>query len=410
MVALWILAGCARTPGGGDATVDATVDSPDMASESGSDVERVLPCDALVAMDDAGGDDVPPDGAPRAIALAASTFNLCARMSDCTARCTGRTDWGGFLPPEPVTGLSGVAQIARGGRHNCAVLVDGTVRCWGSNDRGQLGNGTVLWEDPDNPPRPVRDLSGAAEIALGGDHSCARIADGSVRCWGANDAGQLGDGTTTMRTTPVRVVGLDGVVQISAGSAQTCARLRDGSVRCWGRTYLPGDDAAMPMWLTPVVVSGLANAAQISAGAHHACAVLTDSTVSCWGNGRLGVLGPTLSGNPNVVPLPGDAVQVAAGWEHTCALLRDGIAYCWGSEEHGALGVCESFTGGPQPIDHRALVRVPDIADFAEIATGVGLTCARRQRGGVYCWGYLALIITPSGGACRPVLIPGFGP
>jgi alpha-tubulin suppressor-like RCC1 family protein len=132
-----------------------------------------------------------------------------------------------------VSDLTKVAALAAGEFHTCAVLADGTVRCWGENTFGQLGDGTT---DNTRPlPVPVSGLSTAAVgLAAGRDHTCAVLADGSGRCWGGNAFGQIGDGTTTGRVLPMAVNGLTNAVAIAAGGDHTCARLADGSVRCWG--------------------------------------------------------------------------------------------------------------------------------------------------------------------------------
>ncbi|MEI8255772.1 MAG: hypothetical protein WCJ30_08880, partial [Deltaproteobacteria bacterium] len=116
--------------------------------------------------------------------------------------------------------------------HTCARMSDGTVRCWGFNGSGQLGDGTVI---PRASPAAVPGLSSAASVAAGGGHTCAVLADATVRCWGANRYGQLGDGTTQDRPTPVAVRGLADVAALALGTEHSCARLRDGTVRCWGR-------------------------------------------------------------------------------------------------------------------------------------------------------------------------------
>jgi hypothetical protein len=128
--------------------------------------------------------------------------------------------------------LGNVTAIATGSSHSCALLSNGTVRCWGHNRDGQLGNGTTT----DFPAAaPVVGLGGmAAAIAAGEFHTCALLRDGTVHCWGDNWYGQLGDGTTTDRTTPVAASGLRDVTAIAAGEDHTCALLRDGTARCWG--------------------------------------------------------------------------------------------------------------------------------------------------------------------------------
>lgn len=125
-------------------------------------------------------------------------------------------------------------QITAGKYHTCALLEDETVRCWGYNAYGQLGDGSTT---DSTTPVPVSGLSGAAQIAAGTNHTCALLEDGTARCWGQNNNGQLGDGSTVHRTTPVAVIGLSGATQVAAGINHTCAVLEDGTVLCWGGNH-----------------------------------------------------------------------------------------------------------------------------------------------------------------------------
>ena len=140
-------------------------------------------------------------------------------------------------PPKPtpkpklVAGLKGVTSVALGGEHSCAILQDGTATCWGDNAKGQLGDGSAAKK---HAPAKVKGLTGVVELALGNDHTCARLADATVQCWGSNAAGQLGDGSTKDRRIPAIVPGIAGAAAIVAAGDRTCARLETGSVLCWG--------------------------------------------------------------------------------------------------------------------------------------------------------------------------------
>ena len=281
----------------------------------------------------------------------------------------GRADAGHVL---------GNTTLAAGVSFTCALWPGGTVRCWGDNSRGQLGDGTLI-SRPD--PAEVLGLEGVVEITSGVSHSCALTVNGSVRCWGFDDQGQLGDGEATLdpRTRPVDVQGLGDVIQIAAGSWHTCALRREGTVRCWGwnRSGEVGDGTTLPR-TTPTDVTGLAEVVQITAGGDKTCALRRDHRVACWGR----VLTAIVAGMellPTEVAGLGDVVEIAAGDGHTLARRSDGTVRAWGSNTNGELGDY-SRTSSPVPVNVYALVNA------VEIAAG-GSSCARVAGGRVLCWG-----------------------
>jgi alpha-tubulin suppressor-like RCC1 family protein len=275
----------------------------------------------------------------------------CALLGDGTARCWGLGESGqrgdGTLTqmatvPVAVSGLNSAVAITAGYNHACALLADGTMRCWGSNVYGQLG-------DPSTPPAgsslPVvaSAITSAVAITAGAYHTCALLVDGTLRCWGQNDLGQLGDGTSSSSSTPVTVRGITGATDVRGGGQHTCALLVDGTVQCWGNNYQGqlGDGTATPSF-TPVRVVGITGAIAVAAGWQHTCAVLRDGTVQCWGEDVFGQLGDgTMRNSSTPVPAAGiaGAVGVTSGWwHHSCALLADGTVRCWGVNDWGQLG------------------------------------------------------------------------
>jgi hypothetical protein len=151
--------------------------------------------------------------------------------------------------------LSGVAAVAAGGRFTCVLMTSGTIKCWGDNTRGQLGDGTTTGRAT---PVGVIGLSGVAAVSTGGYHTCALVGTGNkLKCWGANGRGQLGDGTTTNRSTPGDVSGLATATGVAAGGLHTCARTSQGSLKCWGRNVegQVGDGTTVDR-NTPVGVTG----------------------------------------------------------------------------------------------------------------------------------------------------------
>ena len=186
---------------------------------------------------------------------------------------------------------AGVTALAAGVGHGCALLPGGTARCWGDNGSGQLGDPSLAAAISITPVY-VSGLAGATALALGRAHGCALLEAGTVKCWGANEAGQLGDGSLAPRTGPVDVAGLSGVTALAAGQNHTCALLAGGGVKCWGAnengqlgTPRTGDQPS------PVDVSSLAGATAISAGKSHSCALLAGVGVRCWGHNWWGELG-----------------------------------------------------------------------------------------------------------------------
>src|SRR4249919_50256 len=182
--------------------------------------------------------------------------------------------------------------IATGSYHTCARAANGTVRCWGDNSSAELGVGTTA---PRAAPVQVSGLGGGIQaVAAKGVYTCALTATGTVRCWGDNSRGQLGDGTTIQRRTPATVSGLgSGVRAIAAANLHTCALTAAGAVLCWGdNSHGQLGDGTTTQRLTPVPVAGLDSGVRaIAAGGEHACAVTTAGAVLCWGDNIVGQLG-----------------------------------------------------------------------------------------------------------------------
>ena len=211
------------------------------------------------------------------------------------------------------------AAVAAGSHHTCALTTGGGVKCWGRNYAGQLGDGTTT--DRTMPVDVVGLTSGVAAVAAGYQHTCAVTTAGGLKCWAGNVYGELGDGTTTRRATPVDVVGLtSGVVAVAAGGYHTCALTTAGGVKCWGLNSSGqlGDGTTTDR-TTPVDVSGLTSGvAAVAAGYYHTCALTTAGGLKCWGWNVYGQLGDGTTTNRtapvDVVGLTSGVAAVAPGY------------------------------------------------------------------------------------------------
>jgi alpha-tubulin suppressor-like RCC1 family protein len=255
--------------------------------------------------------------------------------------------------PGPVSGLTGVSAIAAGGTSTCAALASGSIVCWGGNQFGQLGDGSMMDRTAPSATKGVLGaaLAGASSLAPSGDHTCVIATGGSVECAGDDTNGALGnDGNLSVDTYVSSGVTSDAVA-VTSSLGISCALIDDGTVQCWGFDgdgELGNDDASDPS-NTPVMVAGLAGVTSVAAGFHHVCAV-TSAGMSCWGALGDGDDGGTMD-QPNPVAitgLPGAIAAVAAGG-NTCALSTAGAVLCWGDNTYGELGN-GSTTASPTPV------------------------------------------------------------
>jgi alpha-tubulin suppressor-like RCC1 family protein len=359
--------------------------------------------------------------------VAAGGWHTCARISDGTARCWGDNSYGQLGDgtrtdrKHPVTVKNGagtgpldhITAISAGLGHTCARISDGTARCWGLNISGELADGTLTDR---KLPVKVKNVAGTGPldhitaISTGDFHTCARISDGTARCWGNNAHWQLGDGIDTDRKLPVKVKNvagtdpLDHITAISTGGNHTCARISDGTARCWGGNFdgQLGDgttfepDGALPVKVKNVAGTGpLDHITAISTGDRHTCARISDGTARCWGGNFNGQLGdrtrtdrklPVIVKNANGTARLARITAISTGGNHTCARISDGTARCWGDNSSGELGD-GTRTSRKLPVSVKNANGTARLARITAISTGGNHTCARISDGTARCWG-----------------------
>ncbi|HEY4133475.1 MAG TPA: protein kinase [Gemmatimonadaceae bacterium] len=284
---------------------------------------------------------------PQLVAITAGTSHTCAIERDGVAVCWGNNDHGqsggksfaSKMAPSGLTGSHVFWAIAAGDTHTCAVDEYGAPWCWGSNARGQLGEPSVT-----ESATPILSGNGAIHfmsITAGSNFTCGLSANGHASCWGENRGGQLGDGSTFDRTSPVAVAS-GSFTSIAAGSNHVCGLTSDGEAYCWGRnTFGQLGDGGTIDRNTPVRVRGGTRFSSISAGTNHTCAVAVDGTGYCWGQNTFGQLGNGAAADvaqPSTVADGHSFTTVHASGSHTCGLTVRGEAFCWGNNSENQLG------------------------------------------------------------------------
>ena len=299
-------------------------------------------------------------------------------------------------PSQDFSSDSKAIAITTGLEHSCALHQGGNISCWGNNKDGQLGNSTGDNKDDSLVPVEVLGITDATTITAGSYHSCALHQDGTISCWGANWAGQLGNDTggndEDRSLIPVEVLGISDATAITAGVANSCALHLGGTISCWGANWAGqlgndtgGNDGERS--LIPVQVLGIYNAIAITTGYAHSCALHQDGTISCWGHNNFGQLGNGTGGNDkerSLVPVQVlgifDATTITTGRYHSCALHQDTTISCWGLNSSGQLGN-GTENGSYVP------VQVWSIYDATTITTSNDHSCALHQGGTISCWG-----------------------
>jgi alpha-tubulin suppressor-like RCC1 family protein len=342
-----------------------------------------------------GTGDLAPSGTPRAVAgvgdavgVSTGIFHTCVARRTGAITCFGANAEGQLgvgdtlssLVPVAVATPGPAALVAAGSRQTCAVLATGRVSCWGQNSSGELGDGDEL---ASGVPVTVTGLTDAIGVDTGRSNSCALRATGEVACWGEGQFGVLGNGTFDDSAVPVAVSGLSDATNVDIGlNVYACARRASGGVVCWGdNNYGDFGDGTTTSSNVPEANTGVVDAVDVSTGWLHACATRATGEVACWGlddGGQLG-RGPSNSGQTlgvanvsNVV----DAVHVVAGGTYACALRATREVSCWGNQ-----------FDGPWSTEVDTPTAIPGLDDIVALTVGDNHACALHATGEVSCWG-----------------------
>lgn len=325
--------------------------------------------------------------------VAGSLFHSCARLTTGDVWCWGMNDYGqlgvGYTSENEPTPLAasvdGVAALSTFGSHSCALASNGGLSCWGTNFAGELGPGAT---DPYSAtPVSVPGLDQMVEISAGCSFTCAVVADGTVLCFGSNQSGQLGGGTLGgSSASPIAVIGLSASVSVSAGGSHACALSDGGMISCWGsNSRLQLGNSSVGFSTTPLVVAFGGSASQVSAGESHTCVVDETGEVYCWGSNSRGQLGDG-SWTDTAIPvavlgLEGvEVVSMEAGADHTCVTTTEGEVYCWGSNDEGQLGDISQ-------LDRPSAVAVAGLSNALGVSAASTHSCAWLADFTAYCWG-----------------------
>ena len=322
--------------------------------------------------------------------VSAGGFYTCGVTTDNRAYCWGVAFYGQLgngttaqrSRPVAVAGTLRFHRVSTGTYHTCGVTPAYRAYCWGFNADGELGDGTST-----NRLTPVPVAGGRLfrRVDAGYSHTCGvTYPDNRAYCWGYNGNGEVGDGTTTRRLTPVAIAGGRQFRQVEAGWDHTCGVTTSDEAFCWGLNFWGeiGDSSEASRRLTPSRVAGAHRFRQLDAGGRFTCAVTTTDRAFCWGNGRQGQIGDGktyLRFWPRAVAGGLSFSRVTAGF-HTCGETTLNRVYCWGGNYDGELG------------DGTTTQRLTPVAVtgglyFSQLSAGSGHTCGKTPAGVGYCWG-----------------------
>ena len=328
----------------------------------------------------------------------------CARKGSGAVTCWGDAGASGTGASNAVSnattqviGVTDAVEVDTGYYDGCARRSGATVRCWGRGQEGQRGDGTTAQIVGSSNVLDVATglpLANVRQIGMSNFYNCALISDGSVKCWGQNRSVFAGNplGSVTQATT---LPGLTSVSSIDLGDDQGCAVISDGTVKCFGNLTSANFPGSGTSATTPKTIVGVANTRMVGAGRQHACALLTDTTVTCWGKGDNGQLGRVSGAGifaPQAVPGLIGVRSVHSGGNNTCVVLIDGTVKCWGQNDAGQLGLAGTNISTPTDVPQFSWggrftpltpARILDTRSGAKPTGGSSTTVIVRGQGGV---------------------------
>lgn len=326
-------------------------------------------------------------GVPLAVQqVSVGTGHTCAVTAAGGVKCWGLNTNGQLgnnstvnspIPVDAVGLTSGVSKVYTSSLASCAVTSGGAAKCWGYNDKGQLGTGTVGQNALTVPTDVVGLSSGVTKIAVGVSHSCA-VVNGGAKCWGDNRNGQLGDGTSESRSEAADVTGTSDVVDVSVGEKHSCLLTSNGNVSCWGMGGYDGTLGGVTFSATPVLVT--TGIKEIASTFNTNCARTMAGEIKCWGSNSMGLLGVDSSTSSSDLPLTIPGVYGATGMSMTisrvCVTTNTQQAICWGP----------AYDGTPPPNYVPRLVTYLE-DKLTQIAVSGNFACAVTVKGHAKCWG-----------------------
>lgn len=323
--------------------------------------------------------------------VAVGVYHTCAITSAGALQCWGNNASGELgdsrnegSSPLPITVTSGTnyLTVAAGGGFTCAITSANLMKCWGAADNGEVGNGTtaaVYYPGSVDPSVTYSSVFAAT------NHACAITTAGLMKCWGQNNYGEIADGTNVTRLTPTAID--TGTVYSTAavGLVNTCGITSSNALKCSGSnsdTQAPDGSAPVTKALTQVL--SLSSYKAISTGYSHTCAINLKGYLECWGLNSDGQLGDTTLVNhlvPYKIDIPNTYSSIAAGAYHTCAINASQKIECWGDNSDLAVG-------NGSTSDQTAPVTIDSTNSYSMVATGDAQSCGITQSGVLRCWGY----------------------